>query len=66
VYGGTYAGSLPGLPPGAGQPFAVRGTAIFELQGGKIRRSASYFDFYSLLVQLGVLPAPEAAATPSS
>jgi steroid delta-isomerase-like uncharacterized protein len=66
VYGGTYTGSLPGLPPGAGQPFSVRGAAIFELQDGKIRRSASYFDFYSLLVQLGVLPAPEAAATPSS
>ncbi len=61
VYGGTYTGSLPGLPPGAGQPFSVRGTAIFELQGEKIRRSASYFDFYTLLVQLGVLPAPEAS-----
>jgi steroid delta-isomerase-like uncharacterized protein len=63
VYGGTYTGSLPGLPPGAGQPFSVRGTAIFELDGGKIRRSASYFDFYSLLVQLGVLPAPEAESS---
>jgi steroid delta-isomerase-like uncharacterized protein len=64
VYGGTYTGSLPGLPPGSGQPFSVRGTAIFELEDGKIRRSASYFDFYSLLVQLGVLPAP-GAATPA-
>jgi steroid delta-isomerase-like uncharacterized protein len=63
VYGGTYSGSLPGLPPGAGQPFSVRGTAIFELEGEKIRRSASYFDFYTLLVQLGVLPAPEAETT---
>ena|SRR5687768_11739034 len=58
VYGGTYTGSLSGLPPGASQPFSVRGTAIFELDGEKIRRSASYFDFYTLLVQLGVLPAP--------
>jgi steroid delta-isomerase-like uncharacterized protein len=57
VYGGTYTGSLPGLPAG-GQPFSVRGAAIFELQGEKIRRSASYFDFYTLLVQLGVLPTP--------
>ncbi len=65
VYAGTYTGSLPGLPPGTGQPFSVRGTAIFELQDGKIQRSASYFDFYSLLVQLGVLPAPGAAATPT-
>jgi steroid delta-isomerase-like uncharacterized protein len=64
VYGGTYTGSLPGLPLGTGQPFSVRGAAIFELQGGKIRRSASYFDFYSLLVQLGVLPPPQ-AATPA-
>ena len=66
VYGGTYTGSLPGLPPGAGQPFSVRGTAIFELQDGKIRRSASYFDFYSLLIQLGVLPPPQPAATPAT
>jgi len=65
VYGGSYTGSLPGLPPGAGQPFSVRGAAIFELQDGKIRRSASYFDFYSLLVQLGVLPPPRPAGTPA-
>jgi steroid delta-isomerase-like uncharacterized protein len=64
VYAGTYEGSLPGLPPGTGQPFSVRGAAIFELQDEKIQRSASYFDFYSLLVQLGVLPAP-GAATPT-
>jgi hypothetical protein len=37
---------------------------IVELDGERIRRSASYFDFYSLLVQLGVLPAP-GAATPA-
>ncbi|MBA2520826.1 MAG: ester cyclase [Chloroflexia bacterium] len=63
TYGGTYTGSLPGLPPGAGQPFSIRGTAVFELDGDRIRRSASYFDFYGLLIQLGVLPAP-GAATP--
>ena len=65
VYAGTYEGSLPGLPPGTGQPFSVRGAAIFALQDGKIQRSASYFDFYSLLVQLGVLPAPGETATPT-
>src|SRR5215208_1673020 len=58
VYAGTYEGSLPGLPAGSGQPFSVRGAAIFELQDGKILHSASYFDFYGLLIQLGVLPAP--------
>jgi steroid delta-isomerase-like uncharacterized protein len=63
VYGGTYAGSLPGLPPGTGQTFSVRGAAIFDLQGEMIRRSASYFDFYTLLVQLGVLPAPGAESS---
>jgi len=65
VYAGTYEGTLPGLPPGAGQPFSVRGAAIFEHQDDKIQRSASYFDFYSLLVQLGVLPAPGTATTPT-
>lgn len=65
VYAGAYEGSLPGLPPGTGQPFSVRGTAVFELQDEQIRRSASYFDFYGLLVQLGALPAPGSAATPT-
>ncbi len=55
VYAGTYEGTLAGLPPGAGQPFSIRGTAVFELQNDKIQRSASYFDFYGLLLQLGVL-----------
>ena len=63
VYAGTYEGSLPGLPAGSGQPFSVRGAAIFELQDGKILRSASYFDFYGLLIQLGVLPAPGSSAS---
>jgi steroid delta-isomerase-like uncharacterized protein len=65
VYAGTYTGSLSGLPAGTGQPFSVRGTVVVELDGDKIRRSASYFDFYTLLVQLGVLPAPGAPATPA-
>jgi steroid delta-isomerase-like uncharacterized protein len=66
VYAGTYEGSLPGLPAGSGQPFSIRGAAIFDLQDGKILRSASYFDFYGLLIQLGVLPAPGSAATPTA
>jgi steroid delta-isomerase-like uncharacterized protein len=65
IYAGTYQGSLPGLPAGSGQPFSVRGAAMFELQDGKILHSASYFDFYGLLIQLGVLPAPGTAATPT-
>lgn len=65
VYAGTYTGSLAGLPAGTGQPFAVRGTVVVELDGDKIQRSASYFDFYTLLVQLGVLPAPGSPATPA-
>jgi steroid delta-isomerase-like uncharacterized protein len=66
VYAGTYEGSLPGLPPGGGQPFSLRGAAIFDLQDGRILHSASYFDFYGLLIQLGVLPAPGSAATPAA
>ncbi|MDQ3693943.1 MAG: ester cyclase [Chloroflexota bacterium] len=64
THGGTYTGSLPGLPPGAGQPFSIRGTAVFELEGDRIRRGASDFDFYGLLIQFGLLPAP-GAATPA-
>lgn len=56
VFTGTYTGTLPGLPPGAGQPVAMRGVAIFELDGQKIRRESHYYDPASLPAQLGLEP----------
>lgn len=70
TFTGTYTGQFPGLPPGEGQPVAVRGATIFELRDGLIARDVFYDDFYGLLEQLGVLPGPEqgtpAVATPAA
>lgn len=66
VYAGTYTGNLPGLPLVSGQPFSVQGTAILEFEADKIQHSANYFDFCSLLEQLGVLASLKADATSTS
>jgi steroid delta-isomerase-like uncharacterized protein len=58
----SYTGEIPGLPPGTGQAVLVRFAAILELEDDKIRRETDYFDFYSFLVQIGALPAPEETA----
>jgi steroid delta-isomerase-like uncharacterized protein len=59
---GTLTGDFPGLPPGTGQPFTVRGVSIFDLADGRITRYTEYWDALTFLVQLGALPAPGAAA----
>ena len=52
----------------SGQPISVRGAYIFELEGGRISRSADYYDVAGILAQLGVLDMGEemAEATPTS
>jgi steroid delta-isomerase-like uncharacterized protein len=65
VVTGTYSADFPGLPPAAGQPFSFRGASVFEMTDGKIQRYTEYWDAYAFLVQLGALPAPEAAGTPT-
>jgi steroid delta-isomerase-like uncharacterized protein len=65
VVTGTYRADFPELPPAAGQPFSFRGASVFEMEDGKIRRYTEYWDAYAFLVQLGALPAPEAAGTPT-
>jgi steroid delta-isomerase-like uncharacterized protein len=65
IFAGTYTGQIPGLPAGEGQPFAVPFAVIFELEGGKIRRNADYFDLSSVLAQIGA-PAAGAEATPEA
>lgn len=61
VFEGRYTGQIPGLPPGTGQPVSVRSTHIYAFDGSLIHSQTLYFDAYGLLIQLGVLPAPEAA-----
>lgn len=65
VVTGTYSSDFPGLPPAAGQRFSFRGASVFELADGKIQRYTEYWDAYAFLIQLGALPAPEAAGTPT-
>ena len=45
-----------------GQPVTSEGVLIFELDGDLIRRSADYYDFASILGQLGLLDSGEAMA----
>ena len=52
---GTHLGDLASLPA-TGKPFSVRGSTIFELQSGKIRRNSDYWDRVTWLKQLGAMP----------
>jgi steroid delta-isomerase-like uncharacterized protein len=55
VMAGTHAGDFPGLPA-TGRPFSVRGVSVLELAGDKIRSVRDYWDFATVLRQLGFLP----------
>jgi steroid delta-isomerase-like uncharacterized protein len=59
---GTLTGDFPGLPPGVGQPYTVRGLSVFQVEDGQIARYTEYWDAYGFLIQLGALPPP---ATPA-
>ena len=57
---GTHAGDFPGMPA-TGRTFAVRGVSVLTLSGEKIRRVSDYWDFATVLRQLGFLPSAAAA-----
>jgi len=63
---GTYRGQFPGFPPGAGQPIAIRGASVLELEGDKIRADREYWDASALLVAIGVLVPAGAPGTPAA
>jgi steroid delta-isomerase-like uncharacterized protein len=56
VMSGTHHGDFPGMPA-TGKRFSVRGAAIVELQGDKIRRCSDYWDAATVMRQVGLLPA---------
>ena len=60
LFEGKYTGQLPGLPAGTGQPLVTRSVHVYELGERSITRQSLYFDAYGFLIQLGVLPAPDA------
>jgi steroid delta-isomerase-like uncharacterized protein len=56
---GTHRGDFQGIPP-TGKQIALRGLAYYRLEGGKIAEDEPIVDQFSLLQQLGALPAPGA------
>ena len=64
VVTGTYRADFPGLPRRR-PTLLVPGASVFEMTDGKIQRYTEYWDAYTFLVQLGALPAPAAAGTPT-
>jgi steroid delta-isomerase-like uncharacterized protein len=67
-YHATNNGMIPG--PSVGTSFVSRAVTVFELDGGKIRRSADYYDLVAIMTQLGMMPpmgpAQGPVATPAS
>jgi len=61
----THTGDLPDVPA-TGRSVSWRAASILELEGDKIRRESEYFDLYSILLQLGLIPGPETEAPPTA
>jgi len=66
VFTGRYTGTLPGLPPGAGEDLSIRGLTLIDLAGGLIQQTTDYYDHYGILVQLGAEPPLGTIATPEA
>jgi hypothetical protein len=61
VYTGTQTGPLAGpggMIPASGRSFSLPYVDIFQAQDGKFVPHRIYWDNATLLLQLGVLPAP--------
>jgi steroid delta-isomerase-like uncharacterized protein len=55
---GTHNGEFNGIPP-TGKPVDIPMAAIFEFDGDRLFCETVYWDFATLLTQIGILPAPE-------
>lgn len=51
--------------PATGKPYAIRGVSVGELRDGKVVRNTDYWSLAEFLGQIGVMPAPTAAASPA-
>lgn len=63
VMRGTHDRSSAMLPA-TGKSYAIHGASIGELRDGKIARNTDYWNMTEFLVQVGLMPAPGAAAAP--
>ena len=64
----TFSGTRTGLTSPVGESeraYSLRGASLWQLEGGKIRRSAGYYDLYTILLQLGVIASSAPAGTPA-
>ncbi len=52
VWSGTDKGLLK-----TGKKFSVRGVSVYEIRGGKISRYKEFYDFATVMRQVGLLPA---------
>jgi steroid delta-isomerase-like uncharacterized protein len=62
TYRGAHTGDLMGIPP-TGKQVVVSAMTIDQIANGKIVETWRLFDQLSMMQQLGVIPAPEQAAT---
>ena len=53
IMSGGYSKDFPGMPRATGRRFSVRGATVMELRDGKISRISDYWNFASLLQQVG-------------
>jgi steroid delta-isomerase-like uncharacterized protein len=53
IMSGSYSRDYPGMPVATGKRFSVRGASIMALRNGKISRISDYWNFASLLQQVG-------------
>lgn len=60
TFRGTHQGEFQGIPP-TGKEIAITAIVVDRIEGGKIVEHWSNMDNLSLMQQLGVIPAPEAA-----
>ena len=55
---GTHSGELSGIPP-TGNNLQIAPLHIWEFEEDKIKRATEYLDMASMLMQMGLMPAPE-------
>ncbi|MDQ6722363.1 MAG: ester cyclase [Candidatus Dormibacteraeota bacterium] len=58
---GTHVGEWFGMPP-TGKSFTIQGVDVHQLRDGRMAEHWDVVDIYSMLIQLGALPAPSGVA----
>jgi len=60
IHTGKHTGPFMGMPP-TGRDIVINGVEVFRLQDGKIAEFWRHDDDAGLLMQLGIVPAPQGA-----